>query len=68
MAYRWLVSDVTILLEASLAILLLGWDIVRDVGVVALLREPDDDDDDVEEDDTLFHYDGKIVMRNPHRW
>ena len=62
----------TILLEASLAILFLGWDIVRDVCVVALLREPDDDDDDddddVEEDDTLFKYDGKIVMRNPHQW
>ena len=56
----------TILLEASLAILFLGWDIVRDVCVVALLREPDDDngdDDDAdveEEDDTLLRYDGKL--------
>ena len=35
-----------VLLEASLAVLLLGWHIVCDVRVVALLREPGDNDDD----------------------
>ena len=35
-----------VLLEASLAVLLLGWHIVCDVRVVALLREPDNNDDD----------------------
>ena len=39
--YRWFVSDVTVLLEASLTILLLSWDIVGNVCVVTLLREPE---------------------------
>ena len=51
MSHRWFVSDVTVLLEASLTIFLLSWDIVGDVRVVALLREPDDEDDDEDEDD-----------------
>ena len=45
--YRWFVSDVTVLLEASLTILLLSWDIVGNVCVVTLLREPEM---------TMYHY------------
>ena len=39
-----------VLLEASLTIFLLSWDIVSDVRVVTLLREPDDDEDDDKDD------------------
>ena len=40
LSHRWLVGDVTVLLEAGLALLLLCWHVVRDVRVVALLRKP----------------------------
>ena len=40
LSHRWLVGDVTVLLEAGLALLFLGWHVVRDVRVVALLRKP----------------------------
>ena len=40
LSHRWLVGDVAVLLEAGLALLFLGWHVVRDVRVVALLRKP----------------------------
>ena len=40
LSHRWLVGNVAVLLEAGLALLFLGWHVVRDVRVVALLRKP----------------------------
>ena len=40
LSHRWFIGDVTVLLEAGLALFFLGWHVVRDVRVVALLRKP----------------------------
>ena len=54
-----------VLLEASLTILLLGWHIVCDVCVVALLREPDHDKDDDDGDDDDSHAGDDDVNERP---
>ena len=62
MSHRGLVGDVAVLFEAGLTLLLLGWHVVGDVRVVALLGEPVNEDDE-DDDDTEVDDDDKVNQR-----